>query len=162
MASKEHSCTRRAVLGAAVAVPVAAGIGAGSSSARPSPPTALRRAPPLPQKAGEGKWKKALRAFRCAVIAKDRFEEASSAKAFGPGRRSFDAQEALDERFAGFVNAADSAMLRLLGTPAPDVGALAVKTALIADHQVWEISGGEDCLAWLEADARWLARPQVK
>jgi hypothetical protein len=102
------------------------------------------------------RWREALRAFRCADIAKDRFEEASSAKAFGPGRRSFDAQEALEERFAGFVDAADAAMLRLLKTPAPDLDALALKIALIADHLVWELDGGEECLAWLEADARGL------
>jgi hypothetical protein len=63
----------------------------------------------------------------------------------------------LDERFADFVTAADAAMVRLLGTPAPDLEALTLKIALIGKHQAWEISGGEKCMAWLEADARRLA-----
>jgi hypothetical protein len=48
-------------------------------------------------------------------------------------------------------------MLRLLETPAPDLEALVVKIALIGEHLVWELDGGEECLAWLEADARRLA-----
>jgi hypothetical protein len=104
------------------------------------------------------RWREALAAFRRTEIAKDRFEEASSAGAFGPGRRSLAAQEALDERFGGFVDAADSAMLRLLETPAPDLAALVVKIAVIGEHLVWELDGREACRAWLEADARRLAR----
>jgi hypothetical protein len=102
-----------------------------------------------------------LRRFRCIDFAKARFEEASSAKAYGPGRRPFHEQEALDERFGEVVDAADAAMLALLEAPAPDLEALAVKISLIADHLVWELEGGEDCLVWLEADARRLAG-QVK
>ncbi|HET9639519.1 MAG TPA: hypothetical protein VFP12_09960 [Allosphingosinicella sp.] len=88
----------------------------------------------------------------------ERFQEASSAKAHGPGRRPFEEQEALDARFGEVVDAADSAMLALLEAPAPDLEALAVKISLIADHLVWELEGGEECLVWLEADVRRLAR----
>jgi hypothetical protein len=35
--------------------------------------------------------------------------------------------------------------------------ALAVKISLIGDHLVWELEGGEECMVWLEADARRLA-----
>jgi hypothetical protein len=77
--------------------------------------------------------------------------------AYGPGRRPFDEQEALDERYGEVVDAADVAMLALLEAPAPDLEALAVKISLTADHLVWELEGGEDCLVWLEADARRLA-----
>jgi len=34
---------------------------------------------------------------------------------------------------------------------------VAVNVALVAEHRVWELDGGEECLAWLEADARRLA-----
>ncbi|HEX8063551.1 MAG TPA: hypothetical protein VF535_10065 [Allosphingosinicella sp.] len=56
-----------------------------------------------------------------------------------------------------FVGVADSAMIALLEARAPDLQALAVEISLISAHSVWEIDGGEDCLAWLEADARRLA-----
>jgi hypothetical protein len=163
MASREHSYTRRAILGAAVAVPVASfdrlrmsGKGAaGVGSARPSPR-------PRPQ-TGEGvgaprAWITALAAFCWAEADLKAFDRQSCAASAGPIGRSFEAQEALDDEFAGFVDAADGAMLRLLGTPAPDLDALVLKIALIGDHLVWEMTGGEDCLAWLEADARRLAR----
>ena len=98
-----------------------------------------------------------LRRFQRVDFAKERFEEASSAKAYGPGRRPFAEQEALDERFGEVVEAADEAMLKLLEAPAPDLLALAEKISLIGDHLVWELEGGEECLVWLEADARRLA-----
>ena len=152
--------TGRAVLGAAIAVSVAAGVG-GSESARPSPPTASRRAPPLPRKAGEVKWRDALAAYREADAARAKFEVATSAASAGPGGRSFDEQEALDDEYGVFVDAADSAMLRLLEAPAPDLEALVVKISLISAHLVWENEGGEDCLVWVEADARRLAEYQT-
>ena len=47
-------------------------------------------------------------------------------------------------------------MLRLLKVPAPDVEAMALKIGLIGRHRALEMDGGEECLAWLEADARRL------
>jgi hypothetical protein len=76
--------------------------------------------------------------------------------AAGPRGRSFEAQEALDERFSRFAAFADAALLRLLAAAAPDMDALVVKIALIADREPWELSGGESCIEWLEADARRL------
>ena len=81
MASREHSCTRRAVLGAAVAMPVAA---AAAGSERPSPPTASRRAPPLPRKAGEGEWASALEALRSAEAEVAAFERWAATPAWRP------------------------------------------------------------------------------
>jgi hypothetical protein len=63
----------------------------------------------------------------------------------------------MDDEYGLFVNAADSAMLTLLEAPAPDLEALVVKIGLISAHSVWENDGGEECLVWLEADARRLA-----
>jgi hypothetical protein len=74
-----------------------------------------------------------------------------------PVWRPLEEREALEDAYGERDSAFDAAMLRLLETPAPDLEALVVKIALIGEHLVWEMSGGEDCLAWLEADARWLA-----
>jgi hypothetical protein len=158
--------TRRAILGAAVAVGVsfsaigrsrggvAVEAGAGLDAVRPA--SNLAPAPPFPIE-GEGSWAEAFRRFRRIDFAKERFEEASSARAYGPGRRPFREQEALDARYGEIVDAADEAMLALLEAPAPDLEALALKISLISDHLVWELEGGEECMVWLEADARRLA-----
>jgi hypothetical protein len=120
------------------------------------PASSLTPARPFPIES-EGSWPELLRRFRSVDFARERFEEASSAKAYGPGRRPFGEQAALEERFGEMVGAADEAMLALLEAPAPDLEALATKISLLGDHLVWELEGGEDCLVWLEADARRLA-----
>lgn len=152
MASREHSCTRRALLGAAVAVPVAAAAGGGvvPPSPRPSP------------SAEEGKgavraWVIALAAFCWAEADLKACGRRTSRASAGPQGRSFEEQEALDDAYGEQVSIFDSAMLALLEAPAPDLDGLAVKISLIAEHRVWENDGGEDCLAWLAADARRLA-----
>jgi hypothetical protein len=158
--------TRRTVLGAAVAVGVfvpsmgscrgrvAVGPAAGLGAVRPAPNLASALPFPVEQ---EGSWAELLRRFRRIDFAKERFQKASSARAYGRGRRPFREQEALDVRFGEIVDSADSAMLELLEAPAPDLEALAMKISLIGDHLVWELEGGEECMAWLEADARRLA-----
>lgn len=159
MASREHSCTRRALLGAAVAVPLLPLDGIGRPGAGADPVLdASNLTPTLPFPVEvKGSWAELLRQFRSIDFVKARFEEASSAKAYGPGRRGFAEQEALDDRLGAMVGAADEAMLALLEAPAPDLEAVAVKVSLIAEHLVWEMDGGEDCLVWLEADVRRLA-----
>ncbi|HYW16281.1 MAG TPA: hypothetical protein VE891_09015 [Allosphingosinicella sp.] len=115
-------------------------------SPRPSPPQ------------GEGDpWRLVLAAYREADTARARFEMATSAASAGPGGRSFDEQEAMDDEYGQFVDVADSAMLKLLEAPAPDLEALVLKIGLISAHSVWETDGGEGCLAWIEADAQRLA-----
>lgn len=110
---------------------------------------------------GEGEpWPLALAAYREADVARAKFEAATSAASAGPEGRAFDEQEALDDEYGLFVNAADAAMLRLLETPAPDLEALVLKIGLISAHSVWENDGGEECLVWLEADVRRLAGAQ--
>jgi hypothetical protein len=163
--------TRRAVLGAAVAVGISLpsmGRGRGGVTVEPAtgldavhPVSNLTRTRPSPIK-GEGSWAELLRRFQRIDLAKERFQEASSARAYGPGRRPFHEQETLDERFGVVVDAADAAMMKLLEAPAPDLEAMAVKIPLIGDHLVWEMEGGEDCLVWLEADVRRLAAAEVR
>ena len=62
----------------------------------------------------------------------------------------------LDDRFGDHLGAFYAALGRLLRTPAPDVPALAAKIALVVDHEVGALTGGERCLAALKADARRL------
>jgi hypothetical protein len=49
------------------------------------------------------------------------------------------------------------ALRGLLGTAAPDVGALAVKVELVVAHEVATLSGGEACLEAVRGDAWRLA-----
>jgi hypothetical protein len=148
--------TRRSVLGAAVAVPLAAGLCGGPLVAEAAPVADVALILPFPIEA-EGSWAGLFRRFQRIDLARERFQEASSARAYGPGRRPFAEQEALDARFGEVVEVADEAMLALLEAPSPDLEALAFKISLISDHLVWELEGGEECMVWLEADARRLA-----
>ena len=147
--------TRRAVLGAAVAVPVAAGVSS-SGSARPSPPKPPAWVPPLPQSAGEEKWTAALHAYREAQAAQERFDLATREAAAGPRGRSFGEQKKLDDRFGDYLVATCNAVRKLMRTPAPDLAALGAKIALVVDERAWELSGGERCMWVLKADARRL------
>lgn len=149
--------TRRAVLGAAVAVPVAAAAGEGST--KPLPRLLSQAAE---RKSAHREWITVLAAFCRAEADMEECGRRTSRASAGPQGRTFEEQEALDDEYALFVSAADAAMVRLLEAPAPDVGAMAVKIGLIARHRALELDGGEECLAWLEADARRLARAETE
>lgn len=135
MASGEHSCTRRVVLGAAVAAVPGASLRIGGAS---------------PER--EAEWRSSLAAFRAAEAEMRAFEAASSGS-----HRPFEEQWALDERFSDLVVACNGALRRLLRTPAPDLAALALKIELAVDRDAAAHSGGEACMAALKADARRLA-----
>ncbi len=134
MASREHSCTRRAVLGAA-ALPVLACPSGAAGAAAPAE-----------------KWQGALAGFRRAEAAMQGFDQASRDV---PGR-SCEAQDALDEAFSDHVVACNAALRRLLSVPAPDLAALALKVELAIDHEIAPLGGGERWLAILKQDARRL------
>jgi hypothetical protein len=51
----------------------------------------------------------------------------------------------------------DTALVRLLRTPAPDLSALADKLDLLAQHQAWELTFADAALAAMRRDARRLA-----
>ena len=153
MAAREHSYTRRAVLGAAVAVPVAAGAGGGSSSVRPSPPAASRRVP-LPQRAGEANWERNLADYRRAEAELIRFGRATGERA---EELTYLIAWSVEKRFNDRVVLVCRGLRRLLKTPAPDLEALALKIELIVDQDVASLSGGPSCMAVLKADARRLA-----
>lgn len=64
-----------------------------------------------------------------------------------------------EDRLNALGSARDSALKRLLRTPAPDLPALALKIELVVDEEVATLSGGERCLAvlkggWVEAGGR--------
>lgn len=134
MAFGEHSSTRRALLGAAVAVPL---VGL-SVHASPSPPA------PLPRR-GEGRWRHAV-----AAVADT---EAAMRAAGELKGRSFEEQEGLDEAFSDRVVAFNRAVEHMLLVPAPDLRALAAKIACAVDEQAWELPRGEAAMARLKRDA---------
>ncbi len=157
MASGEHNVTRRDLLGAAAILPLLL-LERGSAAAEPltydSPsPSRPSGALPLPE-AGEGlAWRCALAAVRRAEGAMRAAEAASNA----PGL-AIDQVFALEEAFGDRIVAFDRALRRLLAAPAPDLPALAEKIALAADYESVTISGAEDCLLALKADANRLAQ----
>lgn len=77
---------------------------------------------------------------------------AASGAASAPGL-STHAVCALEARAGEGVSLLDAAMRRLFAVPAPDLEALGVKVALVVDHEVATLTGGEACLAVLKADA---------
>jgi hypothetical protein len=142
MAAREHSCTRRDLLARAV----------GGAHALTLPP--LRDGSPSPP-AGRGvasEWEAAVAALRRAE------EEIAAFKAAEPKGVSFARQWALDEAFSDLACAHNAALERLLGVPAPDVGALALKLALAVEEIAWELPEGEASMAMIAADAARLAR----
>lgn len=151
MASREHSLTRRALLGAAVAVPVAAAAGRQDFALPPPTPSATNG------KSALRAWTVALAAFCWAEAELKACGQRTSRASAGPQGRSFEEQEALDDSYGEQVSAFDSAMLTLLQAPAPNLEGVAVKIGLIGRHRVLELDGGDDCLLWLEADVRRLA-----
>ena len=71
--------------------------------------------------------------------------------------RPYEEQAALDRAYDEKGDALYDALRHLLTRPAPDLRALAAKLDLVVAHEVGTLTGGEDCLAALQADARRLA-----
>lgn len=72
-------------------------------------------------------------------------------------RRAFPACRPLEQRFGDLDDRRFAALRRLLRLPAPDLAALSLKLDLAVADQAWELTGAEDCLAAIAADARRLA-----
>ena len=139
MASGEHSCTRRALLGVAVGARVL------------TLPSLAAWAPSSAEmgEGSEGRWPSAVAALNEA--------EAGMRAAEGGTAGSWEAQCAMDELFSDRVVLFNRAAERLLRVPAPDSKALALKLALAIDEQAWELPDGEECMAALKRDAARLA-----
>jgi hypothetical protein len=135
MAAGRHNLTRRALLGASAALPVALAATAASASRR---------------------WDRALAAYRRAEARLGAFR--GHIESLPPERRAYPACEPFDDRHDDLECARLAALRRLLRLPAPDLPALSLKIDLIVDDQAWELSGADSFLPALAADARRLCR----
>jgi len=156
MAGAQHNPSRRALLGAAVALPLvgaegrwtpdrARGDGEGSFD------TPVRQAHRLLRMSGnEERWRRLAAAFDSAAAAVAEVERRSAA-ADRAGKL------ALEEEYGERLDAMYAALRRLLRAPAPDLAAFAAKIELMVDHEVATLTGGEACLAAIRRDARRLA-----
>lgn len=63
-----------------------------------------------------------------------------------------------DDLFGRLLGRFNAALRRLLRAPAPDLAALALKLGLAAREAAWELTGAETCIAALAREARRLAR----
>ena len=138
MAVAELIVSRRALLAAACAPLLSRhpGLDPGSSSFLSE--TQSRWIPG--QARNDEKWQKALARYRAA-------EAALAAAAHTEDEARYDRLGARH----------DSALKRLLRTPAPNLAGFAAKLDLAVDHQAWELTGGEACLAALLGDVRSLS-----
>ena len=147
MAARDLKPSRRALLGAAVAMPF---VGCAGGEAGAPPPRFARS--PSPSKLGEEfEWGEALAAFRVAEAALRAFEARTAGA-------PWEAQEAVEREMDERLDALGPAIRRLMRTPAPDLGALAKKIELMVDHDLGSDTDGAACLAALKRDARRLAR----
>jgi hypothetical protein len=177
MAAGRHNLTRRALLGAAAGVPLAAitspadetptpfalslSKGCPSFLAEGDESAGLRQAQPERDSGAStnARWHRALAAFRRAgdrLAAFRAWEGALPAAA-----RAFPACRPLEARAAALESARLAAPHRLLRAPAPDLPALALKPVLsdvegvqlAVDDEIAFFPGGDLCLAAVKADA---------
>lgn len=136
MAADEHKASRRAVLGAAVALPL---LGRGTLAVGTTPGPADANA-----------WREALATFERAEADVHEFERRS---------RTASHQEQLEteDAYGDLLDLMLASLRRLLSLPAPDLDALATKVALVTDYEAATLTGGEACMETLKRDARWLA-----
>jgi hypothetical protein len=100
----------------------------------------------------DGEWRHALAAYEAVEAELRAFERRTAGAAW-------EEQEAVERGMDARLDALRPALLRLVGTPAPDLPAVAAKIALIEAHEVGTLDGGEGCLAVLKFDVLRLARP---
>jgi hypothetical protein len=186
MAAGRHNLTRRALLGAGAAAPLALAAAEGGAFASASlPPFGVSFACPEPVEGsnpsprssgggreGRGGLRQArperaegekARARWSRTLAAYRRAEARVAafeaaeSTLPPERRAFPASEPLEEELGRLDGLRTAALRRLLRLPAPDIAALALKLELAVADQAWELAGCETCLPTAAADARRLA-----
>lgn len=146
MAAGQLNRTRRRLLGAAIALPFAAARSAAPGLAEAAPATP---APPEPSSAA-ALWDQARAAFAAAEAEVRAIERLCAG-------RPYEEQAALDRAYDEKGDVMYDALRALLRLPAPDLHALADKLDLVVAHEVGTLTGGEDCLAALQSDARRLA-----
>jgi hypothetical protein len=147
MAAGQHNPSRRALLGAAVGLPLVGGIN--SEFARPPAFAFGYGGSPSPSELGED-WVKALAAFEKAEAAVREIEAATAGY-------SLEDEEALLPAHGAACAAMEAALGRLLLVPAPDLPAFSAKLELLLEHALEPHSVGEDVLAAVRGDVRRLA-----
>jgi len=70
---------------------------------------------------------------------------------------SFDEQWAIDEHYSDLSVAFGRALVGMMRVPAPELEDFGLKVMLAVDHEVATLTGGEEAMAQLKADARRLA-----
>ena len=152
MAAAQLNRTGRALLGAAVSLPVLR-IVEGPLLAGSAPDPLHRAAGGPPPRPGEDRWRRALGAFEQAEAALRAFERRTAGA-------PWEEQKAVEEGMDAHLDVLYPALRRLLRIPAPDLHALATKIALVVDHEVGT-DCGETSLALLKRDAWRLAGAQA-
>ena len=154
MAAAKHNPLRRALLGAAVALPFVGGGELRHSREGGNPavlPDSAARSGIPDQVRDDGKWGRALAAYEAAEAELRAFERRTAGA-------PWEEQAAVEREMGERLDALDPALRRLLRTPAPDLRALATKIELVVDLDVASLGGGAAFLAVLKRDARRLAR----
>lgn len=144
MAAGRHNLSRRALLGAGVGA--CAFAGEGRAAAVP-----FSTASGAERSSARGSWDRAVDALRRAEARVAAFE---AEEALLTAERRALACDALEERFGRLDMLRIAAVRRLLRLPAADLPALALKLEVAVAEQAWEMSGAQDCLAVIAADAR--------
>ena len=147
MACADHNPSRRALLGAAVGLPLLRAAGAGIT-----PPPGFTRSP-SPSELGE-EWEKALAGFEAARAAVLEVEAATA----GYG---LDAEAALLPAHDSACEAMDGALQRVLLAPAPHLAALGAKLELLFAHAIEPDSAEADVLAAIREDVERLLSRQA-
>jgi hypothetical protein len=127
MAAAQHKLSRRALLGAACAAPILVASGSRAGAA-------------LRESAPDRRWTGALSRYRRAEAALEKVAHTED--------------DHLYDRHLGQLN---NALRRLLRTPAPHLAAMAAKLDLLVEHQAWELTQGDLCMAALRRDAHQFA-----
>jgi hypothetical protein len=159
MAAARHNLSRRALLGAGVGACLGPGVRSGGLPAAAAPASAAAAASALRSPDGRSaacaRWARTLAAYRRseARIAAFKAEEAL----LPAERRRWPACRPLEQRFGDLNDRRFAVLRRLLRLPVPDLAALALKLELAVADQAWELTGAEDCLAVIAADARRLS-----
>ena len=144
MADADHNPTRRALLGAAVGVPLTL-----STSAAEAMGPLHHPAGGPPPRPGEDHWDGALRAFHATQAEVLRIEAATAGASAEEEDNWLPAHDAA-------CAAMEDALARSLAAPAPDLAALAAKLELLFAHAVEPGAVEEEAAAAVRADCRRL------
>jgi hypothetical protein len=157
MADALHNPSRRALLGAAVGMPLLPrhpGLDPGSTFSEAGAagrwiPGQVRN--DEQKERNEAAWERALAAYRAAEGELGRFEALCRG-------RPYEEQKTLEAGYDARSDAMYDALRRLLRAQAPDLAAVAAKMDLVVRHEVGTLTGGERCLAAVRRDVRRMAR----